>query len=920
MIKKAIKKFGRSRKSSGMHIYSNLSPRRQKKEVRTRRKAEYLASLPKNPAKRFFYRLHPRRVAKFWFSREGAFLALKIIGVFAVILAILVGGLFAYYRHELSSISPEELAKRVQTTVTRYYDRNNVLLWEDKGSGDYKLVVQSDAINNYMKQATVAIEDRNFYNEGGISPTGIIRAALNDVNGGSTQGASTLTQQLIKQVFFADQSQERGLGGVPRKIKEIILSIEADRMYNKDQILTMYLNESPYGGPRNGVESAAQDYFGKPAKDLTIPEAALLAAIPQSPGLYNPRNLDGNQALLARQHEVLDDMTQQKMITQQQADDAKKVAILNEIQPEKPNTAKAPYFIAMVQEQLKQRLGDAVVGKGGLNVVTTLDYRAQQIAETQMSALFASYAPRAGGFDNGAITVVDTKTSQVIALMGGRDYAYPGYGQVNETEAWLQQGSSVKPFVYSALMQQKSGTNYAPGSILTDVPLPQSIYATGDGQPLGDAGRSYAGNMHIRDALAQSRNVPAVEAMYLNDKVNGNRATIGTMQAMGDTSYCTNGPDQQVGLSAAFGGCGGKIYELANAYSTLGRLGVYKPVSFVLKVTNGQGQVVQQWQDNQAKQVVDPQIAYMINDILTDDNARAPLEGHNAPGFVIPGVKTATKTGTSDFENHAKDLWFNSYNPAISASMWLGNHDNSPLGSSYSAQLGITMAKIFGPIVKDIYQPDGNWKPGDWYTAPAGIQRLNINGSNDIYPSWYNKAQQQTTGDTVVFDSISKKKATSCTPARAKINETVQTYKDPITGKVTMTASDGYDPNSNDDVHSCTNPLFVNVSATKSGDGKSINMTATANDNDPAASLQTIEFMVNGNVVSTQSISGSSATATYSYTPTGPGTYAVTALVIDSKLYDYTSGSASATLTDAPIHKPSGQSIFTSSFNRSGRG
>lgn len=888
MIKKTFKKLSRARKAASMHVYSNLSPRRAKKELRSRRKAEYLASLPKNPMKRFLYRLHPSRVFHYWFSREGAIMALKIVGVFAVILAILIGGLFAYYRRELSAISPEELAKRVQTTVTRYYDRNGVLLWEDKGSGDYKLVVQSNEINNNIKQATVAIEDKEFYNEGGVSFTGIVRAGWSNLTGGNTQGGSTLTQQLIKQVFFADQAQNRGLSGIPRKIKEIILSIEAERMYSKDQILTMYLNESPYGGPRNGVESAAQDYFGKPAKDLTLPEAALLAAIPQAPGLYNPRNTDpeANKALVDRQQLVLDDMAEQKMITKQQAEDAKKVNILAELQPEKPNTAKAPYFIAMVQQQLKAKLGDSVVGQGGLTVTTTLDYRAQQVVEQQIASLFSSYAPRAGGFDNGAVTVTDTKTGQIIALTGGRDYNYPGYGQVNEADAWLQQGSSVKPFVYSALMQNKTGTTYGGGSILTDVPLPQSIYATGNGQPLADWDHKYFGNMTIRNALGQSRNVPAVEAMYLNDKVNGNRATINTIQAFGDAGYCTNGPDQQVGLSAAFGGCGGKLYELANAYSTLGRLGVYKPSSFVLKVTNGQGQVVQQWKDDQAKQVIDPQIAYIIADILTDDNARAPLEGRNAPGFVIPGVKTGTKTGTSDFENHAKDLWFNSFSPAISTTMWLGNHDNSPLGNSFSASLGITVGKIVGPIVKDIYQPAGQWKPGDWYTQPQGIQRLSVNGGSDLYPSWYGKAKQQTTGSTVVFDSVSRKKATTCTPDRAKVNETVTTLTDPVTGKTTMTAPDGYDPNSDDTAHSCNDVHpFISLTATKSGS----NVTMSALVTQGTFPLQTVQFLVNGAVVSTQSVS-SNGTVTYDYTGTS-GTYS--AIVIDQGLYD---SNATATL------------------------
>src|SRR3990167_3517249 len=255
-----------------MNVYANLAHKRKtKKDAVARKKAEYLATLPKHPVKRFFARLHPKRVAGYWFSKKGGMMALKIAGVSILVVVLFVGGLFSYYRKDLDQIRPGELAKRVQTTVTKYYDRNGELLWEDKGEGNYKLVVKSEEISQYMKDATIAIEDKDFKTHGGISVPGLIRAAVNNTQSENTQGGSTLTQQLVKQVFFADEANERGIKGVPRKIKEVILSIEVERMYDKDQILTLYLNESPYGGRRNGVESAAQTYFGVTAKDLTLP-------------------------------------------------------------------------------------------------------------------------------------------------------------------------------------------------------------------------------------------------------------------------------------------------------------------------------------------------------------------------------------------------------------------------------------------------------------------------------------------------------------------------------------------------------------------------------------------------------------------------------------------------------------------------
>ena len=249
MVTKKKQKSTRRRVS----VYSNLTTkRRTKKDVIARKKAEYLATLPKHPVKRILYRLHPKRVAAFWFSKRGLLTLLKGIGVLSLIILLLGFALFSYYRKDLDAIRPGTLAQRVKTTVTTYQDRNGTILWEDKGDGDYTLVVDGDKISPYMKQATVAIEDKEFYRHAGVSINGITRAVLSNAQGNNTQGGSTLTQQLVKQVFFPpDQAQERGLAGIPRKIKEMILAVEVERMYSKEQIINLYLNESPYGGRRN---------------------------------------------------------------------------------------------------------------------------------------------------------------------------------------------------------------------------------------------------------------------------------------------------------------------------------------------------------------------------------------------------------------------------------------------------------------------------------------------------------------------------------------------------------------------------------------------------------------------------------------------------------------------------------------------
>jgi penicillin-binding protein 1A len=419
----------------------------------------------------------------------------------------MVGGLFAFFRKDIDAIRPGELAKRVHSTVTTYLDRSGKVLWEDKGDSDYKLVVESDEISKYLKEATVAIEDHDFYSHSGISFSGLTRAFINNISGGYTQGGSTLTQQLVKQVFFADEAQDRGIRGIPRKIKEMILSIEVERMYNKDQILTLYLNESPYGGRRNGAESAAQTYFGKNAKDLTLAEAALLAAIPQNPSVYNPYNVAGHKSLLARQHTVLDNMVSMGKVTRKQAEEAKKYPIIDHLIPEASQYAsiKAPHFVQMVRAELEKELGKATVGKGGLIVKTTLDLKIQNKLEEAVDTMFNSYIPASAGFSNGAATVEDTKTGQIVALVGSRDFNYPGYGQDNAATAYIQPGSTIKPLVYSELFEKKptGSANYGSGSIMNDTNI-DAIY----GAQLLNADHQFKGHVKSEYVNALSYNIP----------------------------------------------------------------------------------------------------------------------------------------------------------------------------------------------------------------------------------------------------------------------------------------------------------------------------------------------------------------------------------------------------------------------------
>ena len=804
-------------------------------------------------------------------------MALKIGGVGILLMVLMGGALFAYYRRELDAIRPAEINKRVQTTVSRYYDRNGKILWEDKGDGDYKLVVKSEEIPEHMKQATIAIEDKDFKKHAGFSIAGITRAAISNAKGdGATQGGSTLTQQLVKQVFFKDEANNRGLGGIPRKIKEVILSVEVERMYNKDQILTLYLNESPYGGRRNGVESASKTYFGKSAKDLTLAESALLASIPQLPGLYDPYNPEGHKALISRQHTTLNYMVEQGYITRPEAEAAKKVDVLATIKPETDQFVgiKAPHFVQMVKSELETKLGKKIVGAGGLTIKTTLDMRVQDVVDASIDKLFASSLPARANFDNGAATMVDNQTGQILALRGSRDYNFPDYGAVNASTAFIQPGSSIKPFIYATLFKQREGVNYGAGSILADDPLPQSVYRTDDGKSVANFDNKFRGNITIRSGLAESRNVPAIKAMH----IAGRDTTINNIHALGDLSYCTQGVDQQVGLAASLGGCGLKQTEHANTFGTIARMGVYKPVSSILEVKNAQGQVIQKWRD-ESKQVADPQIMYMLADILSDDSARAPSFGRGASGLNVPGVKTGTKTGTSNLGTKSKDLWMNSFSPKATLSLWVGNHDNTSMSNALSSIVGPTVGTIMRDAHINIFQPDGTWKQGDWFEVPTGLQKITVAGRTDWFPSWYNKSA--TAGTAMKFDRVSKKKATDCTPESAVISLNVTKTTDPITKKERFLAPDGYDASTSDTLHSCDDvkPFVTEVSYDK---GK-----LTANVTQGTHALQSVEFKVDGAVVGTVQAS-SSGIVSLAYNNQGNKKISVTVTVTDAALYSGT--------------------------------
>ena len=792
----------KSTKRQGSFWENHKEKRKAKKELAARRRAEDLATLPKQPVKRFFARLHPKRVFRWWFSWRGQKFFLKAFLVLVVLCIIGIGGLFLYYKKDLDQIRLDEMS--IAETVNTYLDRNGVVLWKDTGNDNYRLTISEEDIPDYVKWATIAIEDRNFYNHIGVDFFGLARAFISTVTHKQVQGGSTLTQQLIKQVYFADEAQSADRGGLARKIKELILAIELEHMYTKDQIITMYLNQSPYGGRRNGIESAARTYFGKPAKELTLAESALLAAIPNNPAVFNPYNEYGHEQLIWRQQYTLDVMAEMGFITQEEADAAKEVAILDTIKPESSQYAdmKAPHFVLDVKKQLEEKYGISTMRSGGWTITTTLDYRAQQIAEDAV-AVGREYTYK-NDSDNIALVSIDVETSQVIAMVGSVDFFGASYGEYNvASDGYIEPGSSIKPILdYAPLFMQREGINYGPGSILRDENIDRIYCAGASGYcTMTNATNSFYGDVTIRFSLGHSLNIAAVKALYINGIDN----SLEIAHSLGDKSYC-EGRDNY-GLSIAIGsGCNVRMVEHANAYASLARGGSYKDVSYILEVKNSVGDTIETWTDSPAKRVVDEQVAYMISNILSDGsaNARFPIYGPGGSesfGYVVPDVWTATKTGTTTTANAAvtKDSLIESYSTALSTFVWNGNHDGSGLSSNSNAVARNTVGTYMERVHKEVYEPEGKWHYGDEPVRPAGIQTLTVNGKTDIWPSWFNKEKNSGVAkETITFNRYNHLLASACTPEAYKIEVEVTKVTDPLTGENVYNVPEPYNRDEND--------------------------------------------------------------------------------------------------------------------------
>ena len=665
----------------------------------------------------------PRHSSKSLYALLRAPLALLAV------VAIFGGGILFAWATILAIPSIDNFQNRKVSESTKIYDRTrNVLLYDVHGTMR-RTAVPIEAISLNIRNATVAIEDAEFYQHFGFRPLSFMRAMAVDIISGSfAQGGSTITQQVVKNALLTRDKT------IIRKIKEIILAIKLERVYSKDQILATYLNETSYGGTIYGVQEASQYFFGVDAKDVGLAQAAYLAALPQAPTRYSPYG-NHRDLLEKRKNLVLLKMKENNFISAEEYDAALQERV--EFKDEKEAGIKAPHFVFYIREYLEEKYGPDAVENGGLQVTTTLDYDLQKKAEDVVSKA-ALENEKNFNASNAGLVAIDPKSGQVLAMVGSRGYFDEEIdGKVNVALANRQPGSSFKPFVYATAFEK----GYTPETIVFDLQtqfstICDAMDTANDTPPCyspGNYDQKFRGPMTLRDALAQSVNVASVKVLYLA----GIDDSLKTAEDMGIT---TLEGKERYGLTLVLGGGEVNLLEETSAYGVFGNDGVRNPPVAVLRVEDSARNILESYEEQSAR-VLDSQIARQVNDVLSDNVARTPEFGAESPMY-FPNADVAAKTGTT---NDSRDAWIIGYTPAIAIGTWAGNNDNSPMVKKIAAF-------IVAPMWHQVMAYAIEKYPSEQFTPPApdpGLDSLPpvLRGSWNTDPSqgiheilyWVNK-------------------------------------------------------------------------------------------------------------------------------------------------------------------------------------
>lgn len=625
-----------------------------------------------------------------------AFLGCVVLGIISFF------GIFAWYSRDLPK--PGQVVRR-EGFSTKLYDRNGELLY-DLFSDERRNPVKIADVPENLRQATVAIEDKDFYKHSGFDILTVLRIPYNMLFRQRVVGGSTLTQQLVKNALLTNERT------ISRKFKELVLSIQIERTFTKDEILEMYLNEAPYGGTAWGVGTAAQVYFDKPLSDLSVAESAVLAGLPQRPSVYSPhigkKDDDGEPYWRIRAKSVLNGMKSEGYLTDLAFEEA--VAQLETMTFEQAEfDIKAPHFVFYVRDQLEEMYGTELVEKGGLKVTTTLDWELQK----QAQEIVAEEVEKVEDFNitNGAAMIMDPRTGEILGMVGSRDYFHENIdGQFNVAVDGLRQpGSSIKPVTYLAMLQR----GYTPSSMILDVATTFTPNESAKPYEPKNYDGKFRGPVTLRNSLGSSLNIPAVKSL----------ATVGVdnfLQLAHDMGFVTLEPTpenmKRFGLAVTLGGAEVHLIDSVTAYSSFANGGKkVDPVS-ILKVEDKDGKVLFEQKPVEGSQVIAEGEAFLINDILSDNNARLLAFGANS--LLNTGKAIAVKTGTT---NDQRDNWTIGWSQEVMVGVWVGNNDNSAMKSVAS---GITGASpiwrriIFAALDKGYGAPA--WK------VPSSVEQVTV--------------------------------------------------------------------------------------------------------------------------------------------------------------------------------------------------
>jgi membrane peptidoglycan carboxypeptidase len=865
----------------------------------------------KGHVKRFFLSFTPKYFRSYWLSKSGLIRLAKLAGV-GVLCIFLV---FLWYAKDLPT--PGKINAALSAQTTKFYDSTGTKLLYEVYGDQNRSIITYDQIPADAREATLAIEDRNFYNEGAFSFIGIIRAALVDLTShGIVQGGSTITQQYVKNALLDPTDRS-----FSRKIKELILSLEISQFYSKNDILALYLNQIPYGDQAYGIESACKTFFPQDidktttdqlcAKNLTLGQSALLAAILNAPTYYSPYG-DHTPELIDRQHLVLSLMVAQHYVTQDQANaamwtqaDLQNSSMISQTQNLYASLdPRVAHYVLYAEEFLENKYGTTAVTEGGLKVITAMNYTDQIDAYNAIQSNMGTV--RAAGGSNAAMVVTDPNNGHILAMLGSYDFTNPDFGNYNVATAQRQPGSSFKPIVYSTLFatnenapcaKTRACPTYGPGTTMYDVPTNFGT-AANPYEPHNFSGETY-GIVDIRKALAGSLNIPAVKALAMA----GIPQSIATAQRLGITTL--DDATNNYGLSLVLGTGGVELVQMANAYESFANGGLHYASTPILKLYDEKGNIIE---DNtkpaKPTQALDPQVAYLMADMLSDNNAKQYIFdnilalknncGNNQDtNCVHVGVKTGT---TEDY----RDAWTMGFTSDLVAGVWAGNNDNTPMT--------LEAADVSAPIWKTFMNDILNGNPNDAFVKPAGIKTVTIDKTTgravtagtrstttDFFPSWY-EPMTSADGQTAEIDSVSGLLATNCTPPLAKqqiyssaiqpeilFSQNPQQYENWLAAlqHAGFATSGGAIPTAYDNVHSCNDVQpTVTISGANGGGPYTLNIQVTSG----TFQANKLQVYFDDQIVSTQQIGGS-GNYTVSYAPTVTGSHTFKAVVTDQGLY-----------------------------------